>query len=57
MRWKLAIRGAVPATRANSLDVSARPSISAARILAHIGSPASAAVSASADMLNMIVPR
>jgi len=50
-RWPLAVCGVMPAPRASSDAVSARPSISACSIPARAGSPASAATSVNADWL------
>src|SRR5262249_46053677 len=46
----------MPAAQASSVAVSARPSISAASMLARAGSPTSDAVSAEADVLSMACP-
>ncbi len=53
--WLLAVCGVMPATRASSVAVSARPSISACSIPARAGSPASAATSANFAVLAMAV--
>src|SRR5712691_1106697 len=50
-KWPLAVCGVMPATRANSDAVSARPSINAWSIAARAGSPARAATSANTALL------
>src|SRR4051812_42013297 len=52
-RCALAVCGVMPAARASSAAVSARPSISGASMLARAGSPTRAAVSAKAAVLGM----
>src|SRR5581483_7773740 len=52
-RWVLAVCGVMPATRASSEAVSARPSISACSMPARAGSPASAATWANSALVAM----
>src|SRR4051794_1194083 len=52
-RWPLAVGGRMPATRASSAAVSARPSIKACSMAARAGSPATAATSANIALLAM----
>src|SRR5215475_11218992 len=53
LRWPLAVWGVIAATRANSVAVSARPSIKACSMLARPGSPDRAATSANRALVGM----
>jgi hypothetical protein len=53
-RCSLVVCGETPATQESSLAVSARPSISAIKILARAGLPTNAAISATAGCASLM---